>query len=335
MKPINVLSLCDGISCGQLALERAYIPVNKYYSSEIDKHAIAITQYNFPNTIQLGDITKCDFKSLKNIDLIIGGTPCQNLSVAGDRKGLNGDQSKLFYAYIEALKIIKPKYFLFENVNSMSQSNKNIITECLKNIYADTQVTMINSALLSAQQRKRLYWTNFPVTQPKDKGILLQDVIDTGCAYNDKAYCITARYGAAYFEHDFIKKKKSMIAEPVKVGQFGTGGQGDRVYSVKGKSIALTANSGGKGSRTGLYKIDLPDGEYVIRKLTPIEAERCQTLPDDYTAFGNYNCIPKKVAMTNRYKAIGNGWTIDVISHILNCMKEELCRTGICLEQKN
>lgn len=175
---MRVLSLFDGISCGQLALRRAGVKIDVYYASEIDKYAIQVTQHNFPKTIQLGDVTKIDFTQfIGKIDLLIGGSPCQDLSVAKkDRKGLDGSRSGLFFKYVEALETIKPKYFLLENVASMRKEDRDTITEIL-----GVEPIMINSALLSAQQRKRYYWTNIPnVTQPEDKGIFLKDIIEGG-----------------------------------------------------------------------------------------------------------------------------------------------------------
>lgn len=168
---------------------------------------------------------------------------------------------------------------------------------------------MINSALVSGQNRKRCYWTNIPhVTQPDDKGILLQDMLENGASWQDKSYCITASYQGAVLYNTLKRKQRSMVAVPIRIGQIGKGGQGQRIYSVHGKSVTMTANGGGMGAKTGLYKIDLPDGDYIIRKLTTIEAERLQTLPDNYTA---------GISDSQRYKCIGNGWTVDVIAHIL------------------
>lgn len=380
-----VVSLFDGISGGQIALKRAGIPVKTYYASEVDKYAIQITQNNFPNTIQLGDVRDINWSEIGHCDLLIGGSPCQDLSIAkSGRKGLEGERSGLFWKYVEALKALKPKYFLFENVASMKQSDKDTITEAL-----GVEPILINSALVSAQQRKRLYWTNIPnVEQPEDRGILLKDILENGIAYQDKSYCITARYGRVSFYDTLKRRNGSCVAQqaiyqiprgknngnihyeksptvtaskwednnkvvapasvlynrynqltfaekaatlgsnpqnetsktgqvvvtPVKIGQIGNGGQGQRIYSIVGKSVSLNANGGGgQGAKTGLYKIDLPDGDYVIRKLTPIECERLQTIPDDYT---------KGVSNTQRYKTIGNGWTIEVIAHILKNIKE-------------
>lgn len=384
MKPLRVLSLFDGISCGQVALERAGIPVEVYYASEIDKYAIQITQKNYPNTIQLGDVTKIDFTQfIGKIDLIMGGSPCQDLSIAGKRAGLQGERSGLFYKFVEAIETIKPKYFLLENNVGMPQDAYEEISR-LMGCYP----IEINSALVSAQTRKRYYWTNigdknynlfgFPtvaIPQPKNKGILLKDVLENKntvkpCAlrnrgngkqpeYNntDKANALTSvqtdsmviepikipkntvkgyaeiQQGEcmdlAYLNSNkrrgrAMKDKSNCVMtscdfyqylEPLQIGHISnTNSQANRVYSVHNKSVTLKANGGGGGAKTGLYKIDLPDGEYLIRKLTPIECERLQTLPDNYT---------EGVSNTQRYKAIGNGWTVDVIAHIFSFLEEE------------
>ena len=177
MKPLRVLSLFDGISCGQVALERAGIPVEVYYASEIDKYAIQVTQKNYPNTIQLGDINNIDFTQfIGKIDLIIGGSPCQDLSIAKtNRQGLQGTRSGLFFKYVEALRTIKPKHFLLENNNSMSQENKDKITEIL-----GVKPVLINSSDFSAQIRERLYWTNIPVQKIVNKNTqTIKDILDT------------------------------------------------------------------------------------------------------------------------------------------------------------
>lgn len=387
---MKVLSLFDGISCGRVALERAGIVVECYYASEIDKYATAVSQKNYPDIIRLGDIRNIDFTQfIGKIDLIIGGSPCQDLSIAKqNRQGLSGERSGLFWKFVEAVKIIKPKYFLLENVASMSKENRAIISDAL-----GVEPVLINSALVSAQQRKRLYWCNWPVEQPKDKNIYLKDILESGLPYTDKSYCLTSNYNGAYFSHGVITKQRSMVAEligcalrtreygkqlevrkdnkanamtsvttdsmvcggigvksvnkfqeikkfnpdksdaliagyykapfnqqatgvftPLIIGACGKPCQGNRVYSVRGKSVCLSANGGGKGAKTGLYKIDLPDGDYYVRKLTPIECERLQTLPDDYTS---------GVSNTQRYKMIGNGWTVDVIAHIFRELKRE------------
>lgn len=315
-----VLSLFDGISCGQLALKRAGIPVEAYFASEIDNYAKTITQTRFPNTYQIGDVTKIDWTPfIGKVDLLIGGSPCQDLSIAKKgRKGLDGERSGLFWKYVEALNTIKPKYFLLENVASMTKENKDIITKAL-----GVEPILINSALVSAQQRKRLYWTNIPnVTQLEDKGIILEDIIENGIVDRDKAYCVDASYWKGTNLDSYMKKKKrqtkfiSVNTAPVRLGQLKDGRQWDRIYSVKGKSVSLNGNGGGLGANTGLYKLDLPDGDYIISKLTPLECERLQTLPDGYTKVD-------RVSNTQRYKCIGNGWTVDVIAHIFKGLKEE------------
>lgn len=303
---MKVISLFDGISCGFVALKRANIEIEKYIAYEIDKYAIKISEYNFPEIEHKGDVTTEDFTKYKGFDLLIGGSPCQDLSIAKkDRKGLKGIRSCLFFEYVRALNEIEPKYFLYENVASMSKENKDIISKHL-----GVEPIMINSSLVSAQQRKRLYWTNIPdITQPINKHIYLKDVLENGIAFTDKSYCLTARYQGAQFENTVIKRQRSMVAQPIRIGQLNKCGQGQRIYSVKGKSVSLNDNGGGQGAKTGLYKIDLPDGYYIVRKLTPLECERLQTLPDKYT-----ECVSN----TQRYKCIGNGWTVDVIAHILN-----------------
>ena len=316
---MKVLSLFDGISCGMVALERAGIPVDAYYASEIDKNAIAISQKNYPDIIRLGDVTKWREWDIPwaEIDLLIGGSPCQDLSIANQKgKGLNGERSGLFWEYFRALNTIKPKWFLLENVASMKAQDKNKITELL-----GVEPIMINSALVSGQQRKRFYWTNIPnVCQPADKNIYLKDILQDEavipCALRTRK-----DYTGSYKRLEIKKDGKanaitgcrtdSMYCKPIRIGHLNKGGQGDRIYSVEGKSVSLSANGGGRGAKTGLYRIDLPDGDYIVRKLSPVECERLQTLPDNYTAI---------IGDTHRIKALGNGWTVDVIAHILKAL---------------
>ena len=267
---MNVLSAFDGISCAQIALERAKIKVDQYFASETDKYAIRVTQSNYPNTKQIGDITKIDIDKLPKIHLLIGGSPCQGLSIAGSGKGFNDPRSKLFYSFVDVLQAINPKYFLLENVR-MSQSNCKIINECL-----GVEPIMINSSLVSAQSRKRLYWTNIPnVKQPKDKKILLKDIIENGSVDRDKSYCIDACYykGTSIDNYYNKKRRQCVIIGPDKLNPSH------------------------------------------IRMLTPLECERLQTLPDGYT--------DKGVSNTQRYKMIGNGFTVDVIAHILSYIPEK------------
>ena len=314
---MRVLSLFDGISCGMAALERAGINVERYDAFEIDKYAIKVSEKNYPQIVHHGDVFGGNFADFKGYDLLLGGSPCTYWSIAkaGRETTPDGIGGKLFMEYVRALRESGCKYFLYENNNSIHQNIKDFISEQL-----GVQPIMINSALVSAQQRKRCYWTNIPgVCQPKDKGILLNDILESGVAWQDKSYCMTAVYNGAIFWNTLQRNQRSMIAEPVgvaqptRIGQYGNGGQGQRIYSVRGKSVTLSVNGGGQGAKTGLYKIDLPDGDYIIRKLTPVEAERLQTLPDNYT---------EGISRTQRYKCIGNGWTVDVIAHIFKGLKE-------------
>lgn len=300
---MNVLSLFDGMSCGQIALDQLGIKVDNYYAAEIDKYAIEIAKKNYPNTIHLGDVTKVKGEDLPQIDLLIGGSPCQGFSFAGKQLNFDDPRSALFFEFVRLLKECKPKYFLLENVR-MKQEYQDIITEHLDWV----EPIMINSALVSAQTRHRLYWTNIPrIEQPKDKGIVLKDILEDGIGYTDKSYCITARYQGAVIWNSLERKQRTMIFKPLRLGHLNQGGQGDRIYSVHNKSVCLSALGGGRGAKTGLYKVDLPDGDYTVRKLTPIECERLQTVPDNYT---------EGASNTQRYKMLGNGWTVEVIKHI-------------------
>lgn len=315
---MKVLSLFDGISCGMVALERAGIAVDKYIAYEIDENAIKISKKNYPCIEHCGDVTKADFTQYQGFDLLIGGSPCQDLSIANQNgKGLNGERSGLFWEYFRALKTVRPKFFLLENVASMKKQDRDKISEML-----GVEPIMINSALVSGQQRKRLYWTNIPnVHQPEDRGIYLKDVLQdenaVPCALRTRK-----DYSGSYKRLEVKKDGKansltgvrtdSMCCVPIRIGQYNSGGQANRVYSVQGKSVSLSANEGGGGAKTGLYRIDLPDGDYIVRKLSPIECERLQTLPDNYT---------EGISDTARIKALGNGWTVDVIAHILKNIK--------------
>ena len=345
---MKVLSLFDGISCGMLALQRAGIPVECYDAFEIDKYAVTVSKRNFPVIVHHGNVYDGDFTQFKGYDLLLGGSPCTYWSIAKkDREvDCNGEGFRFFKEYVRALEESGCKYFLYENNYSVHQNIKDEISKTL-----GVEPIMINSALVSAQNRKRCYWTNIPnVVQPEDKGILLADILENGMPWQDKSYCMTASYDGAVIYNTLERKQRTMVAvpvgaaqrgryvdgekteqhieiredgksnclttvqkdslvcSPIRIGHYGKGGQGQRIYSVVGKSVTLSANGGGQGAKTGLYKIDLPDGDYVIRKLTPVEAERLQTLPDNYTA---------GISNTQRYKCIGNGWTVDVIAHIL------------------
>lgn len=293
---MRVLSLFDGMSCGQIALERVGIKVDKYYASEIDANAIKVTQNNYPNTVQIGDVTKLseeDLLKLGEIDLLIGGSPCQNLSITvinnvKHNQGLRGAKSSLFYDYVRVLSIVKPKYFLFENVRSMQTEDRNIITEAL-----GVKPYTINSSLVSAQERERYYWTNIPnIKRPSHKGLYLKHIVETEVA--DKYW-----YKQDHTYHGYEQR-------PIATLHINGHDILKRVYGLNQKAPTLTAVTGGYQEK----KVYI-DGK--VRKLTPVEYERLQTVPDNYTA---------GVSDSQRYKMLGNGWTVDVIAHIFESLKE-------------
>ena len=292
-KKMKVLSLFDGISCGQVALERAGIEVDTYYASEIDKYAIQVTQKNYPNTIQLGDITRLSndrLDKLGEIDLVIGGSPCQDLSSykydRGEVTGLNGEKSGLFYDFVRILKYIKPKYFLLENVASMEDKWRDLMSQIL-----EVKPFCINSALVSAAERKRYYWTNFPCfVQPDDKGVMLKDIaVDAGN--------VPEKY---WYNNEFTYNgddKKVQCTLHIK-GQRNL----KEVYNLNGKCNTILCDGDGGNRQKKVYQ----DGR--CRKLMPIEYERLQTLPDNYTDI---------LSDSRRYTAIGNGWNVDTIVHLI------------------
>lgn len=280
---MKVLSLFDGISCGMVALERAGIPVERYVAYEIDKNAIKISEKNYPQIEHCGDVTKADFTQYKDFDLLIGGSPCQSLSIVQSktRQHLDG-KSKLFYEFVRAKEEMQPKYFLFENVASMNRESEAVISELL-----GCKPILIDSADFSAQQRPRLYWTNiiFDLNYPSSDLVLkdiLEDVVDEKYYYNypllnvnlSKQVCATMDYK----NHDIHK----------------------RIFNPNFKVHTLTTCRGGNTQKK-VYQ----NGR--ARKLTSLEYERLQTLPDNYTA---------GVADGHRYSCCGNGWTVNVIAHI-------------------
>lgn len=305
---INVLSLFDGISCGQIALERQGFKVENYFASEIDKYAMQITMSNYPNTKQLGDVRNVTAEKLPNIDLLIGGSPCQGFSFAGAGLNFEDERSKLFFEFVRLKNELKPKYFLLENVK-MKQEFQDIISEQL-----GVKPIMINSSLVSAQNRERLYWTNIPVIgQPNDKGILLKDIIEDGECLKDKSQTILA---TLYKENakSMIKRNKQGLL--ILKNIYPKKGQNVNIYSIFGKCKTLSAGVGIKGN--GIGSSNAPKIESINadgwRKLSPLECERLQTVPDGYT---------KYVSDTQRYKALGNGWTVDVISFIFSFLRGE------------
>ena len=445
---MNILSLFDGMSCGRLALDRLGIKIDKYYASEIDKYAIEVSSANYPDTIQIGDVCDVKGEDYPDIDLILAGSPCQGFSFAGHQLAFDDPRSALFFEFVRVLKEVNPKYFLLENVK-MKKEFLDIISD-----QVGVEPILINSSLLSAQNRQRYYWTNIPgVEQPEDRGLVLKDILETEAdeqptkdternrrhhkTPEQKSLTMTATMykGAGNNGMTLVPMDK-----PQRVGKIKKGGQGDRVYSDEGKSITLSAESGGtagKGNmliRVGtavdikghdsIKRVYSPEGKsptlttmqgghrqpkvavennitvdeekkqltireatkkgYTViedgecfdathinsktrrgrnmkyksnaltagnydyrrfkiskirekskavrpggrgsydrhewdsvdemhwRKLTPLECERLQTVPDNYT---------NHVSNTQRYKMLGNGWTIEVIAHILSNME--------------
>ena len=336
-KGINVLSLFDGMSCGQIALDQLGIEVDNYYASEIDKWAMGVAKINYPNMHHVGDVTELKAESLPKIDLLIGGSPCQGFSFAGGQLAFDDPRSALFFEYVRLLKELKPKYFLLENVR-MKKEFQDIISE-----YLGVKPIMINSSLVSAQNRVRLYWTNIPnVIQPQDRGIVLKDVLeeDTEAKFDlsDKAVAYMERHrnGKPRFEYHknpLDGKASCIVAVQYKGVPYGVlekpctlrdivdtnaechhvataddiNGHDciKRVYADSGKSPTLNACTGGNREP----KVLSSDAKY--RKLTPLECERLQTVPDGYTS---------SVSNSQRYKMLGNGWTISIIKHIFKEM---------------
>ena len=274
---MNVLSLFDGISCGQIALNRADIKIDNYYASEIDKDAITVTQFNYPNTVQLGDVKKLKGNMLPKIDLLIGGSPCQDLSKAKtEGKGLDGEKSSLFYEYLRLLNEVKPKYFLLENV-IMKKDYRDIITKEL-----GVNPILINSNLVSAQNRERLYWSNIPnITFPKDKNILLKDIIKDDHNWKQLGKWVYSKWG----NQSKLDKLKLINAN---------------------KSSTLTTN------KTHPANYYLNENKTLYCNLDADEWELLQTLPQGYT---------KMLSESKRHKVIGNCWTVDVIAHILKGLR--------------
>ena len=309
---MNILSLFDGMSCGQLALQRIGITNYRYYASEIDKYAIQVTQRNFPDTIQLGDVKAVNADSLPKIDLLLAGSPCQGFSFAGKQLAFDDPRSQLFFQFVRILRECKPKYFILENVR-MKREHLDVITE-----HVGVEPILINSALVSAQNRQRYYWTNIPnVTQPADKGVVLLDIIDVNVtSFSSETTAMRSR--TQPLEPRFDGKtnclttvtKDNLVCRQVASAIDIKGFQSiKRIYSVKGKSPTITTMTGGHRQP----KILQSGKAITYRKLTPVECERLQTVPDDYTA---------GVSNTQRYKMLGNGWTVDVIAHILKGITE-------------
>lgn len=335
MQGLNVLSLFDGMSAGRIALERAGIRVQNYFASEIDKHAIKVSQDNYPEIIQVGDVTQIDVSKLPRIDLLIGGPPCQGFSLAGKQIAFDDPRSMLYFEYeriLKELQVINPNIkFLLENVK-MKQEFKDVITSRL-----GVEPIAINSNLVSAQNRYRLYWTNIKgVAQPEDLGTYLKDIIEHDVndkffikagrlkwlkekdGYNpSKAKCLTVRSEPSW--------NTTYLVQPVR--EVGRRLDANGVRCDNDKSVPITrryevGTSGKSNCITTVQKdsfvIQWPStslllNEGLVRKLTPVECERLQTVPDGYTS---------AVSDTQRYKMLGNGWTVDVIAHIFRWLHE-------------
>lgn len=287
MEKINVLSLFDGISCGHIALDKAGIPINKYYASEIDKYAIKVTNKNYPDTINLGDVTTVNGELFtEKIDLLIGGSPCQGFSQAGKMKNFDDPRSKLFWEYVRILKEVKPKYFLLENV-VMKQEWQDIISEALS-----VKPIMIDSSLTSAATRKRLYWTNIPgISQPEDLGITFGDIRERNVPkgsiyYTDKGL-------------DWIRRHEKRTGKTL------------RIIGDSDKMQMLEASMYKKYSSQRFFGIEDTHG---LRYITVTECERCMNVPDGYT-----DCCSN----TQRYKQLGNGWEVNTITHIFRGLKKK------------
>tara|TARA_R110000824_G_scaffold96286_1_gene230764 strand:- start:23 stop:958 length:936 start_codon:yes stop_codon:yes gene_type:complete len=304
---MKILSLFDGMSCGRLALDRAGIVIDKYFASEIDRYAISIAKSNYPDTVHIGNVCDVYAYNLPPIDLLIGGSPCQGFSFAGKHLNFDDPRSQLFFEYVRVLKETKPKYFLMENVR-MSKQSMDAITDLL-----GVEPVAINSNLVSAQNRYRLYWTNIPMDGlPVDKGIMLKDILENNYVTNrDKSHCIDANYfKGGNLKSYFEKHRRQLVFTKDGLCQVGETSehqhykhdQVKRVYHRKGKAPTLLTMQGGNREP----KVFVEPSQW--RKLTVLECERLQTVPDNYT---------KGVSNTQRYKMLGNGWTIDVVAHIM------------------
>lgn len=346
---MNILSLFDGIGCGRVALERAGIKVDSYYASEIEKSAITIAKSNYSDIIEIGDVTKVSYEdnilytengnfNIKHINFVIGGSPCTDFSSMGYANGMKSGQTEilslsqylilkksgvkfdgqsyLFWEYVRILREVKPDYFLLENV-IMAKKWQKIIDETI-----GIRPIQINSSLLSAQNRPRLYWTNIKnIEIPTDKNILLEDILDKKAPKNDVSHCQTV-------QKSFAKLVSKYGYIPLKFNAYNIKEIKDKACALSRGSMVTSScatlilvectdgvHSVNDGIMDGKYPVKLKDGYYNLRKLNFREMERLQTLPDDYTAV-------EGVSTQKRSSAIGNCWTVDVITHILSYIKE-------------
>ena len=336
---MRILSLFDGMACGMIAMQLAGVQVESYDAYEIDKYAVKTAQHNFPIIREHGDVFVADFTQYEGVDFIVGGSPCTYWSIAQKKNRetvASGMGWEHYSQYVRALREAKPKYFIYENNKSMSKQIRASIDEAF-----GFEAVCINSALVSAQNRQRLYWvgkrnadgtySKVNVEQPEDRGILLKDVLDSAVAWrnktntltsvetdnrvaepintdaNGKAFCVTSRHYKGFGNNPgkcLEKHRDSMVAEPINVT---ADGKEISIYEVRDGKITI------KGKQ---YPIKLRDGYYIIRKLTVSECKRLQTVPEWY----DFSCVSNSQA----YKMLGNGWTCEVIKHLIDsCLNEK------------
>jgi len=322
---MNVLSLFDGMSCGQIALNQLGYDVDKYYAAEIDKYAIQVTQKNYPDTIQLGSVIEWRSWDIdwSSIDLISGGFPCQAWSVAGKQLGDRDERGKLFWVMLDIMQNVlffNPNAkFLMENVKMKSEF-ESYITHHTQEALGHVNKILINSALVSAQSRQRYYWTNIEgIEQPEDRGIVLKDVLEDGQVDREKSYCIDANYFKGGNLNQYFNKSRRQVvfSEEVKTGpcelreyrKTALCHQAATALDLEGHDInkRVYKDTGKSPTLNTVTKPNILITDVQYRKLTPLECERLQTVPDGYT---------EGVSNTQRYKMLGNGWTVEVIKHI-------------------
>ncbi len=339
MKKLVVVSLCDGISCGQIALNKIGYDWLEYHAFETDKYASAVAKYNNKSMYQHGDVRNYlgvydKYLYARNVDLFLSGFPCQPYSVASKKRLGTEDERDLSTIVFDAIKLFRPKYFLIENV-PMKKTDQDRISKEL-----GVEPVVINSADFSAQNRKRLYWTNIPVSKWTDKGIVLNDIVEEGFVDRNKSHCLDANYHkGGNLKSYFNKHRRQLVFSNMETSKCKQVGVADlkghdilkRVYCTSGKAPTVNAMTGGNREPKivcGSIKKDnvLVDNEKMYwRALTPLECERLQTIPDGYTSKGDFNITTidtdvKDISNHQRYKQVGNGWTVDVVAHILKGM---------------
>jgi len=294
---MNVLSLFDGISCGQIALQRSCIDVGVYYASEINKYAIAVAQHNYPDTVQLGDVTKISANDLPYIDLLIGGSPCQGFSTSGKKQGFDDPRSKLFFEFVRLRNKLNPTYWMLENV-SLKKEYVDII-----NYHLGVSPVKINSSLLSAQNRKRLYWANFEISQPQNSEINLVDILDLDGKELRKAFIVSRRLNEHGKRDDY--NKSIPYTHCLEVNE----GNKSNCLTTFEKDNVLTSMP--LGRHRDAFKRKLPFRYYTLNEYCKL-----QTVPEDY--------FSGVVLQSQAKRLLGNGWTVDVIAHIFNCMQKSI-----------